>query len=115
MTASGAPTKEGQNIIIKNLQGIFTAILGLSLAALFGWGQSLSHDVNDNKVIIQELKDKIDGLNKKIDNQLTSVYKDIHDNEGDITDLKQEVEQMHDDSRIRITRLEDWQLFHNQK
>lgn len=107
------PTRGGQVAIIKNLQSIFTAIMGLALAALFGWGQSLSRDVNDNHVVIQELKDKIDGLNKKIDNQITSVYKDIHDNEDDIKDLQIKTESDHDDSKIKIKGLEDWQLFHN--
>lgn len=108
-----APTKEGQNAIIKNLSQISMTVLGLAIAGLFAWGQGLSRDINDNKVIIQALQDKIEGLNKKIDNQMLNVYKDIHDNEGDISDLNQKVESMHDDSRIRITHLEDWQLFHN--
>lgn len=96
------PTKDGQNIIIRNLSQISMTILGLAIAALFGWGQTLSKEVAENKVVIQELKDRISDLSQ-----------DIKDNESNLSDLKLSVEYNHDDSRIRITRLEDWQIFHN--
>lgn len=96
------PTKEGQNIIIKNLQGIFTTILGLSLALLFAWAQGLSKDVAENKVVIQHLKDVVNDLQNQ-----------INDTNGDVIVLRQREETDHDDSKIKLTRLEDWQLFHS--
>ena len=95
-----APTKEGQNLIIANLNKIFMTMMAIALAGLFAWGQNMSHLLNIQQTENQRLNDKIDGLQKE-----------INDNEADILELQHTGEQQKDDIKTRIIKLEDFNLY----
>ena len=109
--AESTPTKEGQNLIIKNLSSIFMTLVGLSIAALFAWAQKVSNDSNANKVIIQSLQDEITRLEAKLNGTNTGLKNDIQDVRNDIDQLQTDGEKIHDDLKIRTTRVEDWQTY----
>lgn len=112
--ADEAPTKEGQNIIIKNLSSIFMTLMGLALAALFAWGQQVSKENGETKIVVQQLKDEIQRLEAKIDGQVRGIRADIQDNANDIEEVKLDAEHVHDDLKTRMTKQEDWVKFFEQ-
>lgn len=99
-----APTKEGQNLIVANLNKIVMLIISLAIAGLFAWGNNLSKSQSTYQTQIQQLNDRLE-----------SMQKEMNGNEGDISDLQSQTEASKDDLKSRIIHLEDWQLFHNTK
>lgn len=106
--ADSPPTKEGQNIIIKNLSSIFMTLMGLLLAYLFSWGKDLSTRLATDDILFQTYKDEITRLEAKVDGQQKGLLNKIQDNANDIDDLKNDAEKVHDDLKTRIIHQEDW-------
>lgn len=110
--ADETPTKEGQNIIIKNLSSIFMTLMGLLIAYLFNWASTVSKESNENKVVIQSLKDELTRLEAKQDGQIRGVKASVEDVQSDVNDLKSDAEHVHDDLKMRTIKVEDWQKFY---
>jgi hypothetical protein len=105
---SEAPTKEGQNKIISALSQIWVWVVISVIGGLFTWG------INLNRTITEQ-KDQYDQTITELHGQINSLQNELNDAEKDIADLQLRTEAAHDDTRVRLTHLEDWQSFHNSK
>jgi peptidoglycan hydrolase CwlO-like protein len=101
-----APTKEGQNVIIKNLNNIFVAVVIASVGWLFTWGNTLSHNQSDQK-------DQYDQIIAELRGEIKELHNELDDAEKDIIDLQTKTESEHDDTKIRLTKIEDWIQFYS--
>lgn len=103
-----APTRENQSLIIKNLNNIFVSLVVIAVGGLFTWGVNLSRTIN-------EQKDQYDQTIVGLRGEINALQNEVNDDEKDIQDLQAKTESEHDDTRIRLTKLEDWEGFLNSK
>ena len=102
------PTATGQNLIIRNLNNIFVALVITAVGGLFTWGINLSRTIN-------EQKDQYDQTIVGLRGEINALQNEVNDDEKDIGDLQAKTESEHDDTRIRLTKIEDWEQFQNTK
>ena len=102
------PTAEGQSKIIKYLNQILVSLVVIAVGGLFTWGVNLSRTIN-------EQKDQYDQTIVGLRGEINALQNELNDNEKDIGDLQAKTESEHDDTRIRLTKLEDWEGFLNSK